>query len=80
MADKLRFILTDVQQNPSQEVQGQLFGRCQSNAPRWIHRWHPVLHQALAHQDLLPARTAGELAALLAPNQAQAGSTPPLWA
>jgi hypothetical protein len=65
MADKLLFILTYVKQNPIQEVQGQLFGMSQSNANKWIHLLHPVLNQALADQELLPARTADDLAAML---------------
>ena len=79
MADKLLFILTYVKQNPIQEVQGQLFGMSQSNANKWIHLLHTVLNQALAHQDLLPARTADELAALLATKQLKEVSTPPLF-
>jgi hypothetical protein len=46
IADKLLFILTYVKQNPSQEVQGQLFGMSQSNANKWIHLLHAVLNQA----------------------------------
>src|SRR5918997_4914870 len=69
MADKLLFILTYVKQNPIQEVQGQLFGMSQSNANKWIHGLHPVLNQALANQELLPARTAAELATLLTSKQ-----------
>jgi Helix-turn-helix of DDE superfamily endonuclease len=64
-ADKLLFILTYVKQNPIQEVQGQLFGMSQSHANKWIHLLHPVLNQALSDQELLPARTADGLAALL---------------
>jgi Helix-turn-helix of DDE superfamily endonuclease len=64
-ADKLLFILTYLKQNPIQEVQGQLFGMSQSNANKWIHLLHPVLNQALADQELLPARTADDLAAML---------------
>ena len=60
IADKLLFMLTYVKQNPIQEVQGQLFGMSQSNTTKWLHLRHPVLHQALAHQELLPARTADE--------------------
>ena len=56
-ADKQLFILTYVKQNPIQEVQGQLFGMSQSNANKWIHLLHAVLNQALAPQELLPART-----------------------
>jgi hypothetical protein len=78
MADKLLFILTYVKQHPIQEVQGQLFGMSQSNANKWIHRLHSVLNLALAHQDLLPARTADELATLLATTQTKDGPTSPL--
>jgi hypothetical protein len=46
IADKLRFMLTYVKQNPIQDVQGQLFGMSQSNANTWIHLLHPVLNQA----------------------------------
>jgi Helix-turn-helix of DDE superfamily endonuclease len=60
MADKLLFSLTSLQQNPIQEVQGQLFGMSQSNAQKWMHLLHPGLNRALAHQDLRPARTADE--------------------
>ena len=75
-ADKLLFILTYVKQNPIQEVQGQLFGMSQSHANKWIHLLHPVLNQALADQELLPARTADDLAALLTtpPTEASAPS------
>jgi hypothetical protein len=64
IADKLLFILTYLKQNPIQEVQGQLFGMSQSNANTWIHLLHPVLNQALVDQELLPARTATEFAAM----------------
>jgi Helix-turn-helix of DDE superfamily endonuclease len=64
-ADKLLFILTYVKQNPIQEVQGQLFGMSQSHANKWIHLLHPVLNHALADQELLPARTADDLAVML---------------
>jgi hypothetical protein len=60
IADKRLFILTYVKQNPIQEVQGQLFGMSQSNAHKGIHLLHTVLNQALAHQDLLPARNADD--------------------
>jgi Helix-turn-helix of DDE superfamily endonuclease len=79
MADKLLFILTYLKQNPIQEMQGQLFGMSQSNTNKWIHLLHPVLNQALAHQNLLPARTADELAALLTTTQSKQGSTRPLF-
>ncbi len=79
MADKLLFILTYLKQNPIQEVQGQLFGMSQANANKWIHLLHTVLNRALAHQDLLPARTADELATLLATTQTQEVPTSPLF-
>jgi len=79
MADKLLFILTYVKQNPIQEMQGQLFGMSQSNANKWIHLLHMVLNHALAHQDLLPARTADELAILLTTKQSKEGPTSPLF-
>jgi len=79
MADKLLFILTYVKQNPIQEVQGQLFGMSQSNANKWLHLLHTVLNQALAQPELLPARTAGELATLLSSKQTKEGTTSPLF-
>jgi hypothetical protein len=79
MADKLLFILTYLKQNPIQEVQGQLFGMSQSNANKWLHLLHTVLNQALAQQELLPARTAGELATLLTSKQPKEGTTSPLF-
>jgi Helix-turn-helix of DDE superfamily endonuclease len=79
MADKLLFILTYVKQNPIQEVQGQLFGISQSNANKWIHLLHAVLNQALAHQELLPARTADDLATRLAAKRTEAGPTSALF-
>ncbi len=76
-ADKLLFILTYVKQHPIQEVQGQLLGMSQSHANTWIHLLHPVLNQALADQELLPARTADDLAAMLTtpPTEASAPSS-----
>ena len=79
MADKLLFILTYVKQNPIQEVQGQLFGMSQAHANKWIHLLHTVLNQALAQQDLLPARTADELATQLTTKPSQERPTPPLF-
>jgi Helix-turn-helix of DDE superfamily endonuclease len=79
MADKLLFILTYLKQNPIQEVQGQLFRMSQSNANKWIHLLHAVLNRALAQQDLLPARTADELTALLATKRTSEMPTPPLF-
>jgi hypothetical protein len=79
MADKLLFILTSVKQNPIQERQGQLFGMSQSNANKWIHLLHTVLNQALGQQELLPARTAAELATLLTRKQTKEGPPSPLF-
>jgi hypothetical protein len=79
MADKLLFILTYLKQNPIQEVQGQLFGMSQSNANKWIHVLHPVLNQALADQELLPARTAAEFAAMFKTHATDGRATTPLF-
>jgi hypothetical protein len=79
IADKRLFILTYVKQHPIQEVQGQLFGMSQSNASKWIHLLHPVLNHALADQELLPARTADALAALLATQPTEGPAPAPLF-
>jgi hypothetical protein len=79
MADKLLFILTYLKQNPIQEVQGQLFGMSQSNANTWIHLLHTVLNHALAHQELLPARTADDLAVWLAAERTKGVPKSPLF-
>lgn len=79
LADKLLFILTYLKQNAIQEVQGQLFGMSQSNANKWIHLLHPVLNQALADQELLPARTAAEFAAMFETHAPDGRSTTPLF-
>jgi Helix-turn-helix of DDE superfamily endonuclease len=79
IADKLLFILTYLKQHPIQEVQGQLFGMSQSNANKWIHVLHPVLNQALADQELLPARTAAEFAAMFETHATDGRSTTPLF-
>jgi hypothetical protein len=78
-ADKLLFILSYLQHNPIQELQGQLFGMSQSNANKWLHLLHTVLNQALADQDLLPARTADELATLLTRHEPKESSPAPLF-
>src|ERR671925_371924 len=79
IADKLLFILTYLKQNPIQEVQGQLFGMSQSNTNKWIHLLHIVLNQALAHQELLPARTADDLALLLTAERTRGAPESPLF-
>ena len=78
MADKLLCILTYLTQNPIQEVQGQLFGMSQSHANTWIHVLHPVLQQALADQELLPARTAEAFATMFETHSADGSSSIPL--
>jgi Helix-turn-helix of DDE superfamily endonuclease len=79
IADKQLFILTYIKQDPIQEVQGQLFGMSQSNANKWIHLLHTVLNQALAHQDLLPARNADELAVMLSAKRTEGVPVSPLF-
>ena len=79
MADKRLFILTSLKQHPIQEVQGQLFGMSQSNANTWIHVLHAVLNQAVADQDLLPARTAAAFASMFETRTAGGSSTTPLF-
>jgi hypothetical protein len=70
-ADRLLFILTYLKQNAIQEVHGQLFGMSQPNVSTWVRLLLDILNTALASQQLLPARTATELAA-----QLQAEPTP----
>ena len=79
MANKLLFILTYLKQSPIQEVQGQFFGMSQSNANKWIHVLHSVLNRALADQELLPARTAEEFAAMFKTHATHGRSTTPLF-
>ena len=56
--DKLLFILVHMKQNPTQEVQGQLFGMVQSDANKWLQLLRPLLQCALQRLDALPSRTA----------------------
>jgi hypothetical protein len=79
IADKLLFILTYVKQNPIQAVQGQLFGMSQSKANKWIHLLHSVLNQTLAHQALLPARTADDFAVMFAAKRTPGVPLAPLF-
>jgi len=79
MADKLLFILTSVKQNPIQEIHGQLFEMSPSTANQWSHLLHRGLTQALADHDRLPARTADEVATLLAKPKTEATSPAPLF-
>lgn len=78
LADKLLCILTYLKQNPIQEGQGQLLGMSPSNANTWIHVRHPVLNRAVANQELLPARTAAECAAMFKTHSADGSSSIPL--
>lgn len=54
--DKLFFILNYLKSNNLQTVQGACFGLSQPKANQWIHTLHPVLNQALARREALPAR------------------------
>jgi hypothetical protein len=63
--DKLLFILTYMKQNPTQAVQGQLFGMTQSNVSKWYHIINPILQRAMDAQGFLPARTYEELTQML---------------
>src|SRR5690348_12060769 len=77
-ADRLLFILTYLKQNAREEVHGQLFGMSQSNVSKWVRLLLDILNAALAQQQLLPARTASELAAQLCSESAQSDpETPP---
>ena len=60
--DKLLFILTYLKQNPTQVMHGHLFQMSQSNVRKWVHLLHGALNYALSQQNLLPARTADDLA------------------
>jgi hypothetical protein len=71
-------MLTYVKQPPIQEVHGPLFGLSQAKANTWIHVLHPVVNQAFANQERLPARTAAEVAAMCATHATDGGSTTPL--
>ena len=62
MADKLLFILLYLKTNNLQMVQAQLFGMHQSEANQWIHLLLPLVNQALAACDELPARHMDDLA------------------
>jgi DDE superfamily endonuclease len=68
-ADRLLFILTYLKQNAIQELHGQLFGMSQSNVSKWLRLLLDILNMALARSNLLPARTAAELAGQLRVDQ-----------
>src|SRR5918911_1866929 len=54
--DKLLFILVHLKQNPTQTLQGYVFGMSQSNVNTWIHLLHTVLNRALDAHGALPQR------------------------
>ncbi len=56
--DKLLFMLVHIKQHLTQDVHGQLFGMGQSDTNKWLQLLRPILHQALAQLDALPARLA----------------------
>jgi hypothetical protein len=56
--DKLLFILVQMKQHLTQEVQGRLFGMRQSVANTWVQLLRPVFQSALRHEGTLPSRTA----------------------
>jgi hypothetical protein len=56
--DKLLFILVYLKQAATQELHGETFGMTQSVVNQWIHLLQPVLNQALAQAEMLPAREA----------------------
>jgi hypothetical protein len=56
MEDKLLFILVYLKQNPTQTLQGYLFGMSQTNVNKWFHVLHTVLNHALAAHGALPRR------------------------
>jgi hypothetical protein len=58
-----------VQQHPSQAGQGQRLGLSQSQATPGMPRRHPVVTQAFAHPERLPARTADAGAGMRAANR-----------
>jgi hypothetical protein len=80
MANKRLFILTDLKQNPIQALQGELFGMAQSNACTWIRLPYSVSNHGIVDQDLLPARMADALAAMLATQPVEGPSIAPLLA
>jgi hypothetical protein len=57
----LLFILTYLKQNPTHVMHGHIFHMSQSNVSKWAPLVHGALNDALARQNLLPARTADDL-------------------
>ena len=60
-ADKLFFILSYLKTNNLQEVHGALFNITQPKVNQWIHTLLPVLNEALAQLEQLPARKIEEM-------------------
>ncbi len=54
--DKWLFILVYLKQNPTQTLQGYLFGMSQTNVNKWFQLLHTVLNNALAAHNALPQR------------------------
>ncbi len=54
--DKLLFVLVFLKHNPTQTLQGYLFGMSQTNVTKWFHLLHTVLNNALAAHGALPQR------------------------
>ncbi len=50
-------------------MHGHIFRMIQSNVSKWVHLLHGALNYALSQQNLLPARTADELAQRLREEQ-----------
>lgn len=59
--DKLLFVLIYFKTNNLQSVQAQLFEMHQPEANLWIHMLAPLLNQALADSQHLPARSMADL-------------------
>jgi hypothetical protein len=69
-------MLRSVKQNPIPAVPGQLLGMSQAHANQGGHRLPAVVHPALAHPELLPARHADDVAVMRAAKR-RAGVPPP---
>jgi hypothetical protein len=59
--DKLLFILVHMKQNPTQDIQGHLFGMIQSDANKWLQVLRPTLADALRRLAVLPSRLAATM-------------------
>lgn len=61
-AERLLFVLVYMKTNPLQQMHGLHFGLSQAQTNYWIHRYLPVLKQALANLAMLPEREGEQLA------------------